>query len=277
MGRKKGKSSKVSYRDAHGRFTSREKATKISYRGITRDFKADSNSIDARIERTLKAREKSGRKSQAKFFGRQLEAEHKPYSGSETTSETITAPENFGEKLRNSLMEDANKISSKVDRFNAPFEVSEKLLKSGISEEMQMEYYNVMVRANEEAKKINIASDGLLNIGFSQRLDNITVDQFIRRLEAAENVLSGDYMNSLAEKYKSDYVEAFFGIIDEETYEDLKNTVNSVDALTFLSLLKSRKMDMFAYAIDSVLTDFGIEQVTGEANAMITAIKEYTA
>lgn len=277
MGRKKGKSSKVSYRDEHGRFTSREKATKISYRGITRDFKADSNSIDARIERTLKAREKSGRKSQAKFFGKQLEAEHKTYTGNETTSETITASDNFGEKLRNSLMEDANKISSKVDRFTAPFEVSEKLLKAGISEEMQMEYYNVMVRANEEAKKINIASDGLLNIGFSQRLDNITVDQFIRRFEAAENVLSGDYMNSLAEKYKSDYVEAFFGIIDDELYEDLKSAVNSVDALTFLSLLKSRKMDMFAYAIDSVLTDFGIEQVTGEANAMMTAIKEYTA
>lgn len=202
---------------------------------------------------------------------------HEPFTGSDTQKEHFEGTKGFSESLKNEMANLERKLSQKVDRFNAPFEVNEELLNQGITEEMQMEYYNLMVAANRRGEEIAIETDSVITPRFSQRMDNLTLDQYIRRMQAASHVMEDDYVSFMAKMYKDDYVDAIKQYIEPYLWKKIEEVFNSISDTQFFNILKARGRDFTAYALDSLITDFGMEYVLQEALTMVSDIKATTS
>lgn len=214
------------------------------------------------------------RKGQSEYFReRQFREpiEHEPFTGSKTTSKLhIVDKEEFRRRLTNSLRETEEKITTKVstaEKFEYS-EVAEKRL--GLTKSEQKLLYNIFKKANEEGENLGKLTDDLIKPRFSLRLDTIrNNEQLKNRIAAAEEVLSGDYLENIAKQYKQDFIQNFEFHLETDLYNKLKDKLEDMDDLDFLNYIKNNRVDYLAYALDSLITDYGYDLIAGEVRRII--------
>lgn len=107
------------------------------------------------------------------------------------------------------------KIKSTDDHFEYSYAVQKRW---GISREQQKQIWEILRKANQIGAEYSELTDSVYNAKFSYNLESAdSFSQLERRIQAAQRVISGEYFETIASKYKSDFKESFSNILDRST------------------------------------------------------------
>lgn len=101
------------------------------------------------------------------------------------------------------------------DHFEFSYTVQRKW---GLDREQQYKIWETLREANRIGAEYKELTDSVYNAKFSYNLESAeTFDKLYKRIETAQKVISGEYFETLASRYKSDFKEAFSNILDKST------------------------------------------------------------
>lgn len=147
-----------------------------------------------------------------------------------------------------------------------------------LNEEQQREVWETLRQANMVGKEIEDQTGGEIKVRFSYNLDHWRVNEttLLARLNAAQRVIEGRYLEDRAEENISNLLETIDLYMDESDveYADLRNYVgkkglketakeiiSSVNSVDLYVLLHEMNLEHLPYAWDSLVRDFGYEYV----------------
>lgn len=113
----------------------------------------------------------------------------------------------------------ATQKPAKIVSTDTHFEYSYAVQKRwGIGREQQKEIWELLRQANQIGAEYKELTDSVYNAKFSYNLESAdSFSQLERRIQAAQRVISGEYFETIASKYKSDFKESFSNILDRST------------------------------------------------------------
>lgn len=108
---------------------------------------------------------------------------------------------------------------AKIVSTDTHFEYSYAVQKRwGIDREQQKQIWELLRKANQIGAEYSELTDSVYNAKFSYNLESVdSFSQLERRIQAAQRVISGEYFDTIASKYKSDFKESFSNILDRST------------------------------------------------------------
>lgn len=108
---------------------------------------------------------------------------------------------------------------AKIKSTDTHFEYSYTVQKRwGIDKEQQKQIWEILRQANQIGAEYSELTDSVYNAKFSYNLESAdSFSQLERRIQAAQRVISGEYFDTIASKYKADFKEAFSNILDRST------------------------------------------------------------
>ena len=107
------------------------------------------------------------------------------------------------------------KLKSTDDHFEFSYAVQKKW---GIDREQQKKIWETLRQANQIGAEYKELTDSVYNAKFSYNLEAAeSFSQLERRIQAAQRVISGEYFETIATKYKTEFKEAFSNVIDRST------------------------------------------------------------
>ena len=107
------------------------------------------------------------------------------------------------------------KPKSTDDHFEFSYAVQKKW---GIDREQQKKIWETLRQANQIGAEYKELTDSVYNAKFSYNLESAdSFSQLERRIQAAQRVISGEYFETIATKYKTEFKEAFSNVIDRST------------------------------------------------------------
>lgn len=108
---------------------------------------------------------------------------------------------------------------AKIKSTDTHFEYSYAVQKRwGIDKEQQKQIWELLRQANQIGAEYSELTDSVYNAKFSYNLESAdSFSQLERRIQAAQRVISGEYFDTIATKYKEDFKEAFSNILDRST------------------------------------------------------------
>jgi len=142
----------------------------------------------------------------------------------------------------------------------------------GLSEERQLEIFNKFKEANAIIEKIREQTGDHIGFPISYNLE-IPSDRLESRLARANEYINGDYVTRISIEYKEDFKNNFKEHLTKEMYDELVEAIDSLTDLEFLKMLKNTRYDSLAYAIQSIIKEFGYEFLIGEVKAIISYSK----
>lgn len=113
----------------------------------------------------------------------------------------------------------ATQKPAKIISTDTHFEYSYAVQKRwGIGREQQKEIWELLRQANQIGAEYKELTDSVYNAKFSYNLESAeSFSQLERRIQAAQRVISGEYFDTIASKYKTEFKEAFSNILDRST------------------------------------------------------------
>lgn len=108
---------------------------------------------------------------------------------------------------------------AKIKSTDTHFEYSYAVQKRwGIDREQQKQIWELLRQANQIGAEYSELTDSVYNAKFSYNLESAdSFSQLERRIQAAQRVISGEYFETIASKYKTEFKEAFSNILDRST------------------------------------------------------------
>lgn len=108
---------------------------------------------------------------------------------------------------------------AKIKSTDTHFEYSYAVQKRwGIDREQQKQIWELLRQANQIGAEYSELTDSVYNAKFSYNLESAeTFDRLLKRIETAKKVISGEYFETIASKYKTEFKEAFSNILDRST------------------------------------------------------------
>lgn len=101
------------------------------------------------------------------------------------------------------------------DHFEFSYTVQRKW---GLDREEQHKIWEILREANRIGAEYKELTDSVYNAKFSYNLESAeTFDKLYKRIETAQRVINGEYFETLASRYKSEFKEAFSNILDKST------------------------------------------------------------
>lgn len=140
--------------------------------------------------------------------------------------------------------------------------------KYGLSEEKQLEIFNKFKEANDIIEKIRQQTSDHIGFPISFNLE-IEPERLERRIARANEFLAGNYIERISAEYKEDFKNNFKEHLTSDLYEELSSAIDSLSDIKFLKMLKNTRYDSLAYAIQSIIDEFGYEFLLGEVKAII--------
>lgn len=108
---------------------------------------------------------------------------------------------------------------AKIKSTDTHFEYSYVVQKRwGIDREQQKQIWELLRQANQIGAEYSELTDSVYNAKFSYNLESAnSFSQLEKRIQAAQRVISGEYFDTIASKYKKEFKEAFSNILDRST------------------------------------------------------------
>lgn len=108
---------------------------------------------------------------------------------------------------------------AKIKSTDTHFEYSYAVQKRwGIDREQQKQIWELLRQANQIGAEYSELTDSVYNAKFSYNLESAdSFSQLEKRIQAAQRVISGEYFETIANKYKMEFKEAFSNILDRST------------------------------------------------------------
>ena len=201
-GNKTQKSNHVIFRNEKGQFVSQ------SYRGKVFTYK-DGEKIfvgnKAPQQRTSRGKNQFVEKIKS-------ESENKPFSAGGNKPVFVKDLPNWQDRQES---QKPAKLKSTDDHFEFSYAVQKKW---GIDREQQKKIWETLRQANQIGAEYKELTDSVYNAKFSYNLESAeSFSQLERRIQAAQRVISGEYFETIASKYKTEFKEAFSNVIDRST------------------------------------------------------------
>ena len=171
------------------------------------------------------------------------------------------------------------------------FVFSEKAFRRlGLDEEQQHKIWETFREANIEGKRIAEETGGEIKVSFSYNLDHWRVDErtLLARLNAAQKVLEGDWLDQRAQESIENVIEAIENYTDEGDIEfsDFKDYIKgksvaeaareilgSANKLDLYLLMHKYGWESLPYAWDSIITKHGYEFLMNEISDLLQRAK----
>lgn len=108
---------------------------------------------------------------------------------------------------------------AKIKSTDTHFEYSYIVQKRwGIDKEQQKAIWEILRQANQIGAEYRELTDGVYDAHFSYNLESAeTFTRLEKRIQAAQRVISGEYFEEIATKYKQDFKESFSNMLDKST------------------------------------------------------------
>lgn len=201
-GSKTRKSERVIFRNEKGQFVSQ------SYRGKVFTYK-DGEKIfvgnKAPQQRTSRGRNQFVEKIKS-------ESTNRPFSAGGNKTVFVKDLPNWQDRQET---QKPAKPKSTDDHFEFSYAVQKKW---GIDREQQKKIWETLRQANQIGAEYKELTDSVYNAKFSYNLESAdSFSQLERRIQAAQRVISGEYFETIATKYKTEFKEAFSNVIDRST------------------------------------------------------------
>lgn len=201
-GNKTRKSERVIFRNEKGQFVSQ------SYRGKVFTYK-DGEKIfvgnKAPQQRTSRGKNQFVEKIKS-------ESTNRPFSAGGNKTVFVKDLPNWQDRQET---QKPAKPKSTDDHFEFSYAVQKKW---GIDREQQKKIWETLRQANQIGAEYKELTDSVYNAKFSYNLESAdSFSQLERRIQAAQRVISGEYFETIATKYKTEFKEAFSNVIDRST------------------------------------------------------------
>lgn len=107
------------------------------------------------------------------------------------------------------------KIKSTDTHFEYSYAAQKKW---GLDRNQQKQIWEILREANQIGAEYKELTDGVYDAHFSYNLDSAeTFTRLEKRIQAAKRVISGEYFEEIAAKYKQDFKESFSNMLDKST------------------------------------------------------------
>lgn len=194
---KKNGQSKWNYVDEKGKFVSK------NYKGKT--YIRKNGSLEFIGNSVPKARESRGKNQ----YIEKIKSKDKPFSEGGNRTVIVKNLPNILDKQK------PIKERSTDDHFEFSYTAQKKW---GLDRNQQIEIWKLFKEANRIGSEFKELTDSVYNAHFSYNLESAeSFTKLYNRIEAAKKVVSGEYFESIANKYKKDFKEGFSNIMDKST------------------------------------------------------------
>lgn len=272
-----------SVRDEHGRFVSHT-YTGRTYVASNGKLEKKTQGVSARIKAQYEENQKPVEK-QRTIRSAQIPLKEAivTINNEQSTSEII-----YGAIEEDYNIQDIAKKTSSENReivhygqkiIEGDFEMNYSLYKKygeGFNREQQRKFYDLMVLANNEGDKIGEYTNELLHPRFSVIIPN-DIETIEKRLKAAKEVISGDYINSTYTKYYADFLENYKYHLEDEDFKKLKNAISGLSPYELFKMLSDNAWASRPYSLESEITEYSYEWVWNETELIIDKAKKEKA
>lgn len=218
------KTKRTYFRDEKGRFVSKE------YRGKVYKWSANEKTyVGAKVPQQRTSR---GRNQYVERI--KSDVSEKPFSAGGNKTIWVDDLPNWQDA---EISQKPAKLKSTDDHFEYSYAVQKRW---GINRETQKEIWEILRQANQIGAEYNELTDSVYNAKFSYNLESAeTFDRLIKRIETAKKVISGEYFENIANKYKQEFKDAFSNVIDKSTMvERVKQGYKTVSEEEYKSALQ---------------------------------------
>ena len=184
-------------------------------------------------------------------------------------------------------VEKTKKEISTDDKFVFSEKAARRL---GLDEEQQYKIWETFRAANIEGKRIEEETGGEIKVSFSYNLDHWRVDErtLLARLNAAQKVLEGDWLDQRAQESIENVIEAIENYTDagDIEFSDFKDYIKgqtiaeaareilgNANKLDLYMLMHKYHWESLPYAWDSIITKHGYEFLMNEISDLLQRAK----